>query len=125
MQNPEDDVEFPSELAPGESPFERHVFVCTHGKVCPMEGSFDLHTKLKLAAKAALGSKAVRVNKSGCLSQCGYGPIVVVYPEGTWYAGVTEADVDELVSEHLVAGRPVERLLFRGHKRGKNIRPSA
>lgn len=122
MRPYEDDVDFPAELKPGESPFERHVFVCTHGKVCPDDGSVDLQTKLKLAARAALGPTAVRVNKSGCLSQCGYGPIVVVYPDGVWYAGVTEDDVEEIVQEHLVEGRPVERLLFRGHRRGKNIR---
>lgn len=112
----------PALLAPGASPFQRHVFVCTHGKVCPEQNAFELQTQLKLAAKKALGSIEVRVNKAGCLSQCGYGPIVVVYPENVWYAGVTVDDVDEIVQSHLIEGRPVERLLFRGHVPGKNIR---
>lgn len=109
------------ELPPGSSPYQRHVFVCTHGKVCPDEGAVELQKALKLAARERLGPLDVRVNKAGCLSQCGHGPMVVVYPDNVWYAGVTEADVDEIVEEHLVHGRPVERLLFRGHVPGKNI----
>lgn len=108
-------------LSPGESPFQRHVFVCISGKTCPDRGGVELHQALKLATRARLGAIDVRINKSGCLSQCAHGPIVVVYPEGVWYAGVTLDDVPELVEEHLVNGRPVERLLFRGHVRGKNV----
>jgi len=108
---------------PGQSPYERHVFVCISGKTCPDQGSVALQTELKLAVRRVLGPVSVRVNKAGCLSQCGHGPIVVVYPDNVWYAGVTVADIPEIVEEHLVNGRPVERLLFRGHVAGKNIRP--
>jgi len=58
---------------------------------------------------AGLGER-VRVNKSGCLEQCEHGPTVVVYPEEVWYGFVKPEDVKEIVSEHLVNGRPVERL---------------
>ena len=54
----------------------------------------------------------VRANKAGCLDQCEHGPTVVVYPEAVWYGHVTPADVDEIVTEHLVHGRPVERLVL-------------
>jgi NADP-reducing hydrogenase subunit HndC len=47
------------------------------------------------------------------LGPCGTGPTTVVYPEGTWYCNVRLADVDEIVTEHMLRGRPVERLLYR------------
>ncbi len=52
----------------------------------------------------------VRINKSGCLDQCEHGPTVVVYPEAVWYGNVKPEDAEEIVQEHLVGGRPVERL---------------
>ncbi len=108
-------------LPPGAGPFVRHVFVCVSGKTCPDQGATELHRALKTLAVERCGKVAVRVNKSGCLAQCGHGPIVAVYPESVWYAGVTLADVPEIVEEHLVHGRPVERLLLRGHHAGPNV----
>ncbi|HEX32345.1 MAG TPA: NADP oxidoreductase, partial [Candidatus Acetothermia bacterium] len=52
----------------------------------------------------------VRVAETGNLGIIGRGVVVVIYPEGTTYVGVTEADVPEIVSEHLLKGRPVKRL---------------
>lgn len=97
--------------------FERHVFVCHNTRpadaprpACTSDGKSELHTQLQQLAKAAgLGGK-VRINKSGCLDQCEHGPTVVVYPEAVWYGHVQPADAAEIVSEHLVGGRPVERL---------------
>lgn len=60
----------------------------------------------------------VRVNNSGCLDQCGNGPMIVVYPEGVWYAGVKVEDVEAIVQEHILNHNPVERLLYDGT--GKN-----
>jgi (2Fe-2S) ferredoxin len=69
-----------------------------------------LHVRLqKLTKEAGLAGK-VRINKSGCLDQCEHGPVVVVYPEAVWYGNVRPADAEEIVAEHLVGGRPVERL---------------
>ena len=59
--------------------------------------------------KAGLGGQ-VRVNVAGCLDQCEHGVTVVVYPDAVWYGFVTLNDVDEIVREHIVGGRPVERL---------------
>jgi len=63
------------------------------------------------AKAAGLGGK-VRINKAGCLDQCEHGPTIVVYPEAIWYGNVQAGDAEEIVNEHLVSGRPVERLLL-------------
>ena len=97
--------------------FERHVFVCHNVRPegaprpsCTADGKSDLHTELQQLVKAAgLGGK-VRINKSGCLDQCEHGPTVVVYPEAVWYGRVRPQDAAAIVAEHLVGGRPVERL---------------
>lgn len=106
----------PEEI-PGLAPFERHVFVCHNVRPadaprpsCTSDGKSELHTRLNQLAKEAGLSGRVRVNKAGCLDQCEHGPTVVVYPEAVWYGGVKPEDAEEIVREHLVAGRPVERL---------------
>jgi (2Fe-2S) ferredoxin len=98
--------------------FEKHIFICTnrrpegHAKgSCDPKGS-EIHQLFK-AGVAARGLKSkVRANKSGCLDQCEHGPTVVVYPEAVWYGGVTAADVDKILAEHIVGNRPVERLMI-------------
>lgn len=70
----------------------------------------DVHAALKEAVVRAGIAKQVRVNKSGCLDQCERGITIVVYPEAVWYGHVALTDVDEIVQEHLVNGRSVERL---------------
>ena len=94
--------------------FERHVFVCTRGEWCPsVDGDgIGVHAALKAAAGEAGLADRVRINHSGCFSQCGNGPMAVVYPDAVWYAALTPDDAEEIVREHLVAGRPVERLRY-------------
>jgi (2Fe-2S) ferredoxin len=94
--------------------FERHVFVCTRGEWCPsVDGDgIGVHAALKTAAREAGLGGTVRVNHSGCFSQCGNGPMAVVYPDAVWYAALTPGDAEEIVREHLVGGRPVERLRY-------------
>jgi (2Fe-2S) ferredoxin len=95
------------------SQYEKHVFVCTYGPWCSRDGDTAAIVKrLKQAATAAGLKGRVRVNKSGCLNQCGHGPMVVVYPEGHWYAGVMPDDAEEIVATDLVAGAVVERLRY-------------
>ena len=104
--------------------WEKHVFVCTSGKYCPeVDGDgLGVHPALKRQVAAAGLKGRVRVNHSGCMDQCGHGPMVVVYPEAVWYAGVRPEDVEEIVREHLAGGRPVERLRYR-NRPGKNKLP--
>ena len=56
------------------------------------------------------GPGNVRINAAGCLDRCEQGPVIVVYPEEVWYTYVDKADIDEIIDEHLVGGRVVERL---------------
>jgi (2Fe-2S) ferredoxin len=97
--------------------FERHVFVCHNTRPadaprpsCTADGKSDLHAQLQQLARAAGLGTTVRINKSGCLDQCEHGPMVVVYPEAVWYGKVQPEDAAAIVEEHLVGGRPVERL---------------
>lgn len=93
--------------------FRKHVFVCTYGPYCVFDGDTEgLLKRLKhLVAEAGLRDE-VRINRAGCLNQCGHGPNVVVYPDDVWYSGVQFQDADELFEEHLLNDRPVQRLLF-------------
>ena len=56
------------------------------------------------------GPGKVRINKAGCLDRCDDGPVMVVYPEGVWYTYVDNEDVEEIIQEHLINGRVVDRL---------------
>ena len=102
-------------------PYEKHVFVCTTGAVCPVDADTKgLHSRLKQLVKDAGLACRIRVNNAGCFDQCGHGPMVVVYPEDVWYARVQPGDVDAIFSEHLVGGRPVERLRYHPAEPGGN-----
>ena len=94
--------------------YEKHVFVCTYGEWCPsIDGDgIGVHAALKEAVREAGLSDRIRINNAGCFSQCGNGPMAVVYPEGTWYAALTPEDASEIVERHLVGGEPVERLRY-------------
>jgi (2Fe-2S) ferredoxin len=99
------------------APFERHLFVCQNARPegaprssCTADGKSELLPQLQQFAKAAGLAGRMRINKAGCLDQCEHGPVVVVYPEGVWYGKVRPEDAEEIVVEHLVGGRPVERL---------------
>jgi (2Fe-2S) ferredoxin len=103
------------------SPFEKHVFICTSGQVCPAAGgAFALYVRLKeLVKQAGLDSK-IRINQAGCMSQCGNGPMIVVYPDNVWYGAVTAEGADAIFHEHLVGGKPVERIRYHPLRPGSN-----
>ena len=98
-------------------PYERHVFVCTNRRpegdprgCCAGKGSEEVRALFKEELDKRGLKGRVRANAAGCLDTCALGISVVVYPEGVWYARVTKEDVAQIVDEHLVGGRPVERL---------------
>ena len=88
-----------------------HVLICG-GTGCTSSGSQKIreHLENELAAKGL--SEEIKVVQTGCFGLCALGPIMIVYPEGTFYSRVTNEDVSEIVEEHLLKGRPVERLIY-------------
>jgi (2Fe-2S) ferredoxin len=97
--------------------YKHHVFFCTNlredgSQCCQQCNALDLRNYAKQRSKALgiAGKGGVRINTAGCLDRCAEGPVVVVYPEGVWYTYVDQEDIDEIIDEHLVNGRPVERL---------------
>ncbi len=102
--------------------YERHVFVCTTGSTCPTQGDTEGYVKHLRGEVAKAGLHVqIRINRSGCFSQCGNGPMIVVYPEDVWYSGVRVEDLAEIVQSHLLGGKPVERLLYRPGQPGPNV----
>ena len=101
--------------------YDRHVFVCTSGETCPLQADTEKYVKtLRAGVQKANLQGAVRVNKAGCFSQCGHGPMIVVYPENVWYAGVRESDLEEILTSHIIGGYPVERLRYEPGLKGAN-----
>lgn len=92
--------------------YRHHVFVCTGGKTCPLDGSGVVHAAIKKGVAASPASGEIRVNHSGCMNQCGHGPMVVVYPDDVWYSHVDEAGALRIVEEHLLGGRVVEEYRY-------------
>jgi (2Fe-2S) ferredoxin len=89
--------------------YDAHVLVCKDGD-CKKRGSKAVRKSLKDALRAQGMNRDVRVDSVGCLGLCKHGPNLVVYPSGTWYLGVVEQDVPEIVQRHLKDGEPVEYL---------------
>lgn len=110
-------------MSEGEAParFERHAFVCVNAEACAPLGAEAVHKAMKDALREAGLKESLRVNKAGCLGQCGHGPIVVVYPEGTWYSHVTPEDGLRIWREHMLGGRPVVDLQYRTEASGTNV----
>lgn len=97
--------------------YKKHVFVCTSGKTCPSFGGNEVCDALRKEIAERGLKKQIRINKTGCLDQCGHGAVVVVYPESTWYAHVRPEDASEIVEKHLIGDEPIERLLYDGSGR--------
>jgi len=92
--------------------YRSHVLVCG-GTGCTSSGSVKIIESLQSEIKKnGLGTE-VSVVQTGCHGLCALGPIVIIYPEATFYAMVTDEDVPEIVSEHLLKGRIVTRLLYK------------
>lgn len=97
--------------------FRHHMFICAHERpadavreCCAAKGSLELMKAIKTAAKAE-GITNIRVQKSGCLSNCENGISCVVYPEGVWYTLTGEENIPYLI-EHLRTGTVAKHLLM-------------
>jgi (2Fe-2S) ferredoxin len=97
--------------------FDKHVFICTNRRdpsnpkgSCAAKGSEQVRERFKKELFERGLKGRMRANAAGCLDQCENGCTVVVYPEQVWYGHVTPEDVLEIVEEHLLGDRPVERL---------------
>jgi (2Fe-2S) ferredoxin len=95
--------------------YHRHVFLCTGPRCCTPETGLAAWEALKTLLKEhGLGSGpcACYRTKVGCLRICCQGPTMVVYPEGTWYHGMTAERMPQFVQQHLVGGRPIREWVF-------------
>ena len=91
--------------------YDRQVLVCGVAG-CASENSLNIYKRFKSLVELAKLSR-VRVGQTGCFGLCAAGPIVVVYPDGTFYSHVKPEDVDEIVQSHLMNNKTVERLLYK------------
>jgi (2Fe-2S) ferredoxin len=107
----------------GVGTYRRHVFLCTGPNCCTPEMGLESWEALKqlLKEKGLLtGPNACYRTKVGCLRICQDGPTMLVYPEGTWYHGMTPERVERFVQEHLVEGKPIVEWIF-----ARNALPNA
>ncbi len=88
-----------------------HVLVCG-GTGCTSSGSRAIRERLAEELQAKGLDEEVKIVQTGCFGLCALGPIMIIYPEGTFYSRVTPDDIPEIVSEHLLKGRIVERLVY-------------
>ncbi len=96
--------------------YEKHVFICTnkrpdgHERGCCMDSSGgEIRAYMKSRCKE-LGIEKTRINASGCLDRCELGPVMVIYPEGVWYSTKTTEDAEEIIQQHIISGKIVDRL---------------
>lgn len=97
--------------------FEHHVFVCTNQRdpgeqCCNAVGGSEMfaYAKERIGTLKKNGPGQIRINKAGCLGRCDQGPVMVVYPKETWYSFIDKEDIDEIINEHLLNDRVVDRL---------------
>lgn len=99
--------------------FEKHIFICENQRpaghprgCCKDKGGSEVKELFKKRLKELGLNSSVRANTSGCLDACEFGVTVVIYPEQIWYGGVKTEDVEEIIQNHILNDKPVERLLI-------------
>ena len=99
--------------------YDRHIFVCNNERKNNERRSCGEQHGLELVAafKKQLNDKKLAINiraqKCGCLGICDFGPTIAIYPEGTFYVNVQLEDVPEIIEQHIIQNKPVERLLLK------------
>ena len=114
---PQDRSEAQIAAALGVGRYRRHILYCTGGSCAPAGEGERGWTHLKLRLKrlvdeGRLPRDEVYRTKVGCLRICRGGPILLIYPEGTWYKGATPEVIDRILDEHLLGGKIVEEYAF-------------
>lgn len=99
--------------------YNPHIFMCLDENgaepgsgCCADRGAMEIFAHMRGYAKQN-GVTGIRINRSSCLKRCELGPIMVVYPDGTWYAVRTKEDAEEIVRTHIIEGGRVDRLVVR------------
>ncbi len=98
--------------------YDTHVFLCSGGD-CKKRGAKKIRKALKSELRSAGMNRDVRVDAVDCLGLCKHGPNAVLYPGGTWYAGLQEEDTLEIVEKHLKRGEQITRLTVEIQSRKK------
>src|SRR5207253_3015288 len=109
MSDPKDELQAAA-AKHGIGNYHRHVFLCTGPSCCTPETGLAAWEVLKSQIKEqglGAGPNASYRTKVGCLRICCQGPTMVVYPEGTWYDGMTAERIPQFVRQHLVEGQPI------------------
>ena len=97
--------------------YDRHLFFCNNIRMdgepcCGRLGAQQLyrHAKNRCRNENKLGQGKIGVSESRCLGRCTFGPVAVVYPDDVWYQYIDETDIDDIIDQHLIGGKPVKRL---------------
>jgi (2Fe-2S) ferredoxin len=99
---------------------EKHVFICTQSRPmghprgsCGEKNCNQVMEEFLLQLQQRDAFSTVQITATGCMGPCGEGPTVLVYPEGIMYGGVSKEDVNTIFEEHLLGGKPVEKLFMK------------
>lgn len=99
--------------------YDKHIFICVNQrapgaprKSCGEAHGMEIVDAFKKKLKDLNLNTKIRAQRAGCLDICDYGQTVVVYPEGTFYVGVEVKDVDEIIDQHIIGNKVVQRLVL-------------
>jgi (2Fe-2S) ferredoxin len=103
----------------GIGDYRRHVFLCMGPNCCTPEvgqAAWETLKKILKERGLSLGPNGCYRTKVGCLRICCHGPTLLVYPEGTWYHGMTAERIPQFVQQHLIEGKPIREWIFAEHR---------
>ena len=99
--------------------FDKHIFICTNErspesgrKFCGETHGEEIVEAFRKKLKEKNLTIQVRAQRAGCLDVCNYGQTIAIYPDGIFYIGVELSDVNEIIEEHIIHNRPVQRLIL-------------